>query len=186
MEKIEVEIKGETPYLMHAFSMEESMKKGKKKTTDIEPETQAESSLYKLPDGTIYVPSTQIHGCLIEAGKKFRVVGQGKATYSKLIGGLVMINPDSLEMTPQKYEIDSRAVVVPATRGRIVRHRPKFIEWSLKFEIHNLEPDQIPLEELKRILDYAGSYVGIGDFRPGKKGPFGRFIVTKFKTVKKS
>ena len=180
MKEIKVEIKGVTSYLMHAFSMEKSEEKSKKRIGIENYKDEVEKSLYKLPDGTIYVPSTQIHGTLIEAGKKFQIPGQRKATFSKIIGGLVMITPDAIKMNPQKFEIDSRAVVVPSTKGRIVRYRPKFNEWSLKFTIQNLEPEQIPESELKKILDYAGSYVGIGDFRPNKKGPFGRFMVTMF------
>jgi len=184
MEKIEVEIHGITPYLSHRFGIEEDGKKTKKKETDKSMEQMAKEALYKLPDGTIYVPSTHVHGSMIEAGKKFQIPGQGKATYSKLIGGLAMITPHALVIDPQKYEIDSRSVVIPSTRGRVVRHRPMFDKWKLKFTIENLEPNQIPNVALQEILEYAGKYVGIGDFRPGKKGPFGRFSIASFTPVK--
>ena len=36
---------------------------------------------------------------------------------------------------------------------------------------------------MKNILDYGGQYVGIGDWRPEKKGKYGKFIVTSFKEV---
>jgi len=32
--------------------------------------------------------------------------------------------------------------------------------------------------ELRKVVDDAGSRVGLLDFRPEHKGPFGRFIVT--------
>jgi hypothetical protein len=35
--------------------------------------------------------------------------------------------------------------------------------------------------ELRRVVDDAGSRVGLLEFRPEKKGPFGRFIVTEWK-----
>lgn len=183
MKKIEVEIKGETPYLMHAFSMKKAEDKETIRPGVGDYSGEIEESLYRLPDKKIYVPSTQIQGCLMEAGKNFQIPGKRKSTYSGLIGGLVMITPDAIVMSPQTFTIDSRAVVVPATKGRVVRNRPKFTDWSLKFVIENLEPEQIPNSTLKKILDYAGSYVGIGDFRPRKKGPFGRFIVSKFKEM---
>lgn len=184
MQQINVEIKGTSPYLMHSFSMEKSEEKSKKKVGVEDYKLEAETSLYRLPDGTIYIPSTQLHGTLIEAGKKFQIPGQRKATFSKLLGGLVVITPDAIPMNPQTYEIDSRAVVVPSTRGRVIRYRPKFLDWSLKFVLENFEPEQIDESTLKTILDYAGSYVGIGDFRPSKKGPFGRFNVVKWEVVK--
>ena len=41
-----------------------------------------------------------------------------------------MIEPEMIGLGTKTYEIDSRPVVVPATRGRIVRHRPRFNEWQ--------------------------------------------------------
>jgi len=183
MEKIEIEIKGETPYLMHAFPMTKADEKETKRPGISDYTKEVEESLYRLPDGKIYVPSTQIQGSLIEAGKNFQIPGKKKSTYSGLIGGLLIITPDAIIINPQEFVIDRRSVVVPATRGRVIRERPKFNNWSLKFNIENLEEDGIPNTTVKKILDYAGSYIGIGDFRPKKKGPFGRFIVTKFKEV---
>jgi len=180
MQEIKVKIKGKTPYLMHAFQLVQSEEKSKNRSGIEDYKGQVENSLYRLPDGTIYVPSTQIHGCLTEAGKQFQIPGKRKATFSRIIGSTIMVTPDAIPMNPQNYEIDTRAVVNPATKGRVARHRPKFIDWKLEFVIENLEPEYLPTTELKKILDYGGSYVGIGDFRPQKKGMFGRFIVTLF------
>jgi hypothetical protein len=33
---------------------------------------------------------------------------------------------------------------------------------------------------LREIVDAAGSRIGLGDFRPATKGPFGRFVVTSW------
>ena len=183
MKKYEAEVKGISPYLMHKFGLEESQLKTKPNVGSPDYATQAEDALYRLPDGTIYVPATQIHGALIEAGKQMKVVGKGKATYSKLFGSFIMLAPDALVMTNQNWEVDTRAVVVPATKGRIARHRPKFVDWGLKFELHILD-DEIHESVVKEGLERAGNYAGIGDFRPQKKGPFGRFQVTSFKEVK--
>ena len=79
-----------------------------------------------------------------------------------------------------KDEIDVRPVVIKSTKGRIPRRRPIFKNWSLKFTIE-YDEDEISAETIKEILDYAGRRVGIGDFRPENGGPFGRFMVTKFK-----
>jgi hypothetical protein len=45
----------------------------------------------------------------------------------------------------------------------------------LRFTINILE-EQLPVEAVRKILEYAGRYVGIGDFRPR----FGRFEVIEF------
>jgi len=37
---------------------------------------------------------------------------------------------------------------------------------------------------MKELFDIAGRIVGIGDWRPAKKGPYGKFQVTSWKEAK--
>lgn len=68
------------------------------------------------------------------------------------------------------------------TKGRMVVERPRFDEWTCKFEIVS-DIDDLPEERIKEIIDFAGMYVGVGDWRPAKKGKYGKFIVTEFKAI---
>ena len=137
--------------------------------------------MYRLPDGTIYQPSVHFISTMKKAGAKYQIPGQGKLTYKNLIGsGAVLVTPDAIPHKNQQYEIDVRPVVVPSTKGRVARKRPVFKNWSLKFNIE-FDSDEISAETIKEILEYAGTRVGIGDYRPEKGGPFGRFMVTSFK-----
>lgn len=181
MKKYEVEIKGVSPYLMHKFGEEEADTKVQRKVGKKDYEAEVNKALYQSPDGEIYVPSAQIKGCLIEAGKQMRVVGKGKATYSKLFGAFVIVEPDTIPMLNQNWETDARAVVIQ--RARIIRYRPKFKEWGLKFNIISLE-ENINDDVIRQGLEIGGNYSGIGDFRPQKKGSFGRFMVVSFKEIK--
>ena len=36
----------------------------------------------------------------------------------------------------------------------------------------------MPIKLMREILDAAGKRIGLGDFRPARKGPFGKFTVT--------
>ena len=183
MRNIEVEVTGISPLLQHRYPLEDSgsqstVRNKKQKTDDVE------KSLYRLPDGTIYQPSIHFISSMKKAGSRFQIPGQGKATYRNLIGsGAVLISPDAIPHDKQSFEIDIRPVVIKSTKGRIPRRRPIFKNWSLKFIIEYDEED-ISSETIKEILDYAGRRVGVGDFRPENGGPFGRFMVTKFKEVK--
>jgi hypothetical protein len=180
MKVIEVEVNGISPLLQHRYPLEDSgsqttAKNRKQQADDIE------KSLYRLPDGTIYQPSIHLISTMKKAGAKYQIPGQGKLTYKNLIGsGAVIISPDAIPHRNQQYEIDVRPVVVPATRGRVARKRPVFKTWALKFTIE-YDADEISAITIKEILEYAGNRVGIGDFRPEKGGPFGRFMVTNFK-----
>ena len=72
------------------------------------------------------------------------------------------------------------AVVMPATKGRIVRYRPRLNQWKVSFDIE-FDNTLITETQLRRVVDDAGSRVGLLDFRPERKGPFGRFIVIDWK-----
>lgn len=78
-----------------------------------------------------------------------------------------------------QWETDTRAVRIPSTGGRILCHRPCFHDWRLSFTI-DLDTDILSVKLLREIIDAAGKRIGLGDFRPACKGPFGKFVVTKW------
>ena len=150
---------------------------------DEAPREQAEKKLYVNEAGKLYQPETHIKGSLVEAGKDQKVVGKGKATYSKIVGYAVEINPFEIEHKKQKWKPYSVLAVNPSTRGRYLLHRPMLEEWELDFEA-TFDEEQIPASILKEVFERAGKSVGIGDWRPAKKGRFGKFQVTLFKELK--
>jgi len=179
MKTIEISIKSVSPLLQHRFPEESQGTKTRRKSATSD-DKEVETSLYRLPDGTIYQPSTHVLGAIRAAAARFQIKGRNKATYKNIVsGGAVVIEPDAIPHVFQKWEIDSRPVVVPATKGRIIRKRPCLREWALSFKLF-LDEEELPVEVLKEIFDVAGRSVGIGDFRPSKGGPFGRFYVSRF------
>lgn len=174
--KIDVRIEGISPLLQHRFPMDEvdvkSKAKNQKQTQD-----DVESYLYR-ENGLVVQPSTHIIGALKKGGAKFQITGQGKLTYKNLMGsGVVTISPANIPHVHQEFKIDRRPVVIQSSR--IVRSRPIFDPWALEFTLE-FDEEEVPKDVLKQIFDYAGRFVGIGDFRPSCGGPFGRFMVTRF------
>jgi len=171
-----VEIKGMSPLLMNRFLpaelLETKVKRGNTKDVNVE------DKLYVTEDGKPYVPSTYIRNSLIEAGKSIRIKGRGKSTYSKLLGSSLIVQPDNIIINSSTgWESFTVTAVNPTTKGRVMVTRPMFKDWTLSFEAVVL--DDISEEVFRNILDEAGRYVGIGDWRPAKKGMYGKFIVTK-------
>lgn len=182
MKKYLVELKGMTPLLQnkpeeYGFDVEWIEKKA---NNEYEKETL--KKLYINSEGVIYQPATHIERALIEAGKKIRVKGNGKATYSKLFGSMISVPQLDIPHLIDNWEVYKTLVVIPSTKGRIMRYRPMFKEWGLKFEIEFEE--EICAKVIKESLEIAGKYVGIGDWRPEKKGKFGKFQVISFQEVK--
>lgn len=175
MAKIDVGIKGVSALLMHAYPM--VVIEGLDKKLPME---QAEHAAYRDPDTKmLYVPGIALQRALVN-GAVFSK-GKGRASLQKLVAACVLISPERLSLGVKPFALDSRPVVIPATRGRIVRHRPRLDEWAVKF---SLEYDDVLLTEaqIRKVVDDTGTRVGLLDFRPEKKGPFGRFMVTEWLT----
>lgn len=174
IKRINVKVKDVTPLLMNRFPYEPIEAIEKKSI-----EEQAEIAAYRDPDTKLlYVPGIALQSCFINAAIYSK--GKGRASLQKPVAACVMVFPERISLGVKDYAIDSRPVVNPTTRGRIMKHRPRLDNWQLKFEI---EYDDALLTEtqLRRIVDDAGQRVGLLDFRPAKKGWFGRFIVVEWK-----
>jgi len=183
MVKYKIKINGTSPLLMNRPSaMIGDISKDKKAFQD-DPKGQAETKLYINPDGKLYQPSTHLYGSLIEAGKQKKVVGKGKSTYSKIVGYAVQINPYEIVHENQKWEIFSILAVNPNTKGRNLLHRPILKKWSLAFEVE-FDESEIDPRIMHELFEIAGKIAGLGDWRPSKKGPYGKFEVTLWEAVK--
>lgn len=176
MKRINCTITGISALLMHRFPMVALEAIDKKS-----PEEQAEHSAYRSEDRTLFVPGINIQRCLVSAATFSK--GKGRASLQKPVAACVIVTPEEVSLGTKQFSIDSRPVVIAATKGRIVRHRPRLNNWTLTF---TLEYDESLLKEseLRRIVDDAGSRVGLLDFRPERKGPFGRFMVTTWEASK--
>jgi hypothetical protein len=162
LKEFDIEIEGLRPLLMHSptgiSDVSTTRQSGKPDYSQ-----EAEKALYRDEDGTIFVPASWIEGTLRKGSTNFKIPGRGKKTYKDLMLSSVEVDPQEIKIVPQKYEIDCRSVVVQ--RSRIIRYRPIFKKWHLSFCLRLLD-DQLDETAIKEILQYAGSYVGVGDFRP--------------------
>lgn len=175
MVKTQAVIKGVSPLLMHQFPLVPIEALEKKL-----PMEQAELAAYRCPQTKqLYIPGVAIQRSLI-AGATFSK-GKGRATLQKIVAACVMINPERVSLGVSAFALDSRPVVIPATHGRVMRHRPRLDTWKASFEIE-WDDELLTEAQIKRVLDDAGCRIGLLDFRPERKGPFGRFIVTIFKS----
>lgn len=145
------------------------------------PREQAEAKLYRTADGLVVLPSANLLRAIVDAGV-FVKVGKSKLSTSRssLIPAGVAICEPELPIAPGRWEVDTRAVVNPATGGRMVCHRPRFDAWRVTF---TLDADESLFAErlVRELVDLAGQRIGVGDFRPARKGPFGRFKVVMWK-----
>jgi hypothetical protein len=185
MKTIRVEIRGTTPLLVHRFG--EDAETGKQSraamVADVDPRDVARKAAYIANDGTFFFSAFSIPNAMGSAGSNHKMKGT-RRTARFVVPSAIRMTTDTITIMngngPAKdFEVDSRPVTIPATKGRIMRHRPRFNEWGAQFDM--VVNDQLMTVELAhRLLEEAGQQIGVGDFRPEKRGPFGTFRVTKF------
>ena len=183
---IEITIKGQTPLICNKFTDEAQLAatSGTRSTLKGDggtPHEQAEQKLYVGHDGLPMIPQPNLLRCLIDAGKFFKA-GRSKVTTQKssLIPSCVEIAGAELPIRHREpWTVDTRAVRIPATGGRILCHRPRFDDWEIDFAAM-LDTDEMAETFFRHIVDKAGRAIGLGDFRPDNKGPFGKFAVTNW------
>ena len=91
---------------------------------------------------------------------------------------LPLLDPESKAQL-KAFSVDSRRVVDPVA-GPMKRHRARVETWALEFELE-IDTDVLPLDVVKKIVRETGKKAGLGDFRPDRKGPFGRFTIQLWK-----
>jgi hypothetical protein len=176
MATVKITIKGISPLLMHSYPLVDPVKPLEKMTR----EEQAEFATYRDPvTKELVIPGVAVQRALV-AGAGYHK-GKGMATLAKPVAACVLVQEPYLPLGVSVFDIDSRGVVIPATKGRIIRHRPVFSTWGVSFTV-DYDDKLITEKQLREVVDSTGSRVGILEYRPEKKGPFGRFMVVEWKS----
>lgn len=189
--KLNITITGTTPLILNKFHDAAAMAatsgtRGSSAGGDRgTPREQAEKKLYTGLDGSLIIPQPNLLRCLVDGGQ-YHKIGKSQVTTATRSLLYACLDIDAAEIPlhhSAPWRVDTRAVVVPATRGRILAHRPIFDDWALTFEAR-LDTTIVGERLLRMIVDDAGARVGLGDFRPARKGPYGKFVVAHWAVIK--
>lgn len=180
-------ITGTRPILMHNARLSDpldpivkEMKKiNAKKLNKTEEDTETlarlefAGSLYFDDELGPYIPAENFHRCLVDAArmtKHGKKVQEGLSVES-IINPLIYNGPRTLdELWADKNYVHRKSVKI--TTSRIIRTRPIFTNWEADFDIR-FDNTVLNLEDVFAFAEKAGSYKGIGDWRPN----YGRFTV---------
>jgi hypothetical protein len=150
---------------------------GKKGT----PREQAERAAYKnVKTGELYVPSQWLLSAMTEAGR-FHKMGKRQISTrdESIVPAGIEFDELVISLGTNQFEVDSRRVVIPATGGAIMAHRPRIDDWKLTFTMV-VDETVFDADTVRLLLDDAGQKIGIGAYRPACRGPFGRFKITSW------
>lgn len=135
-------------------------------------------------DGKVFIPAMQFKNCIAEAAKykSMKIPGKGNATFTKHFEAGVIVT-DPLVLPDQKDEVRGEWMHVPSDgkRGgskRVMKCFPHISQWEGDVTFYIVD-EIITLKVFQEHLIAAGTFVGVGAFRPRNNGICGRFEVLK-------
>ncbi len=154
---------------------------------DVAQKDLVRAEFHAFKNGKYYIPADHVKGALINGGAMSKSkVGNSRKSMKNIVAGMFYVTTEKgreeLPLSPQEFEIDKRSAVNRNIKARIITVRPKWQNWNTEF-ILSVDNDTITEETVKTIVENAGSYIGIGSYRPEHNGPFGRFKVDSFEKV---
>lgn len=176
LEKVIVQIVGDTPLITHRFSEEarqgiegKQQKRASAGKEARDPEAEWRRGLYEIDadTGTFGFPANGVKKAVVSAGMRFTEM---KGTELR---GLFHVTGDLLEIEGSEPEM--RADRVKIGMGKTtVAYRPMFRSWSIRVPV-TFNANLMTTEQLLSLIAHAGFAIGIGDWRPECNGVYGTF-----------
>lgn len=173
--QLQITLIGDSPLISHKWSekakkemLDKQMKKAKTAKEAKDPERDFKESLYVHPEGGYGFPCVAFKAAAVGACRFADGVRMTEARGAFHVNG---------ELARIEGEPTMREDMVRIAMGTAdIRYRGEFREWRTTLDISyngaSLSPAQII-----NLFNLAGFGVGVGEWRPEKDGPFGRFHV---------
>jgi len=184
MQTYKVTIKSVSPY---SSSRYHNTPKKDRETADAYEQRTWRNKL-TVVSGKAVIPARAFFAGLVDAAKQLglQIPGKGKRTYAKSFAAGVMIeSPLPLAVDPETCPgtwVHVNADGVSGSGKRVMRCFPTVEEWGGEITLQVLD-DAITRDVLERHLDFAGKFVGVGQYRPQNRGTNGRYQIVKVEEI---
>jgi len=173
---------------MHCWNVEAVAEKSNAKKNSATKKTDdLESYVQRDEKGNIVIPTSNFCASIREAGKAFSDPTSPRASMRERLKAIIFpfeeygVFKSVHEKTNKEKTwdfVDARRVVIQ--RAGITRRRPGYdVGWNIEFKITVMEPEFLDKEKLIEIIENAGKFKAIGDFRP----TYGRFRISSFDVI---
>lgn len=188
-ETVRVPIIGTSPLIVHKFSekskrqMLDNMQGRKAPKEARDPEADYEAAMYKHDDGGYGFPVIAFKAATVSAARFY-----GKSVSMTALRQFVFFDADLSKTDGQKLaRINGKPhmredVVRVGMGGTDLRYRPEFTEWSTEIEVTYVK-SMLTRESVLSLIEAGGMGVGVGEWRPEKKGDFGTFQIDPSREV---
>lgn len=186
-ETISIPIIGTSPLIVHNFSEKSKRQmleaqQGKKKIKDVrDPEAEYLAAFYRIAtdDGEAYgFPVTAFKAATVGAARFWKGLKMTELRQCMFFHG-IYTDADPQQLVEIKGEARMREDVVRLagpSRSADLRYRPEFPEWRADLKVTFVETS-LSRESVLSLVDAGGMGVGIGEWRPEKKGEFGTYKI---------
>ena len=194
-ETLHVPILGTSPLIVHNFSEKSrrqmlEAQQGKKKVKEIrDPRAEFEAAFYRIAkeDGTegYGFPVTAFKAATTGAARFYdkSVTMTALRQFLFMRGVMTKADPQMLVEivgTPEMREDVVR--LGGASRSADLRYRPMFPEWSCTLIVTYVK-SSIDRNSVLSLIDAGGMGIGVGEWRPEKRGEFGTYQVDTTKEI---
>lgn len=188
-ETVRVPLVGTAPLIVHKFSekskrqMLDAMQGRKSPKQAKDPEAEYEAALYRHDDGGYGFPVIAFKAASVGACRFF-----GKQMPMTVARQCIFMDAELSKTDGQKL---ARIVGEPHMRedvtrvgngGTDLRYRPEFTEWTTEIEVTYVQ-SMLTRESVLSLIDAGGMGVGVGEWRPEKRGDFGTFAIDPTRDV---
>jgi hypothetical protein len=183
-----VPIVGTSPLIVHKFSekakrqMLDAQQGRKSPKVARDPEADYQAAFYRTKEGYGF-PAVAFKACTIGAarfyGKDVKMTELRQFLFFK--GIVSEKDPQSLvEIVGEPHMRED--VVRLGMSGTDLRYRPEFTEWSATLEVIYIR-SSLTSESVLSLIDAGGMGVGVGEWRPEKRGDYGTFQIDPTRDV---
>jgi hypothetical protein len=187
-ETVRVPIIGTMPLIVHNFSdkskrqMLDAQQGRKSPKQARDPEAEYEAAFYRSKDGYGF-PVTAFKAATVGAARFY-----GKDVQMTSLRQFIFMRGEISEKDPQALveitgEPRMREDVVRLggpSRSADLRYRPEFSEWSTVLEITYVV-SSLSRDSVLSLVDAGGLGIGVGEWRPEKRGEFGTYAIDQTK-----
>lgn len=179
----ELRIKGDSPLIVHAWSdkakkrmLEDQMgiPRGKRERRD--PQADYEAAFHHLSDGTPGFPTIAFKSAAVSAAR------QVEGLTMTFLRGAFHVEGELAQIEGDPKMREDTVNIGGAKPVADLRYRPEFTEWAVSLIIR-MNTRALTIEQLVHLFTYAGFSVGVGEWRPEKKGRNGMFHVEGIREI---
>lgn len=189
-ETIRVPVVGTMPLIVHNFSAKAKRQmldaqQGRKSPKEVrDPQAEFDAAFYRTKDGYGF-PVTAFKAATVGAARFY-----GKDVSMTQLRQVIFMRGEISDKDPQALvvidgEPRMREDVVRLggpSRSADLRYRPEFPEWSTVLEVTYVK-SSLTRDSVLSLIDAGGMGIGVGEWRPEKRGEFGTYQVDASREV---